>query len=121
MREIKFRQAIYVNGKFKEFHYWGFLTSGHFAGPETNSATIEGAQKNSEMFTGLLDKNGKEVFEGDRLKLDSHYTPWVVCWFDGGFHVYNENNSETKYPFTQSMAEMREIIGNIHDKAGAEG
>ncbi len=24
MRDLKFRQAIFINGQFSHFHYWGF-------------------------------------------------------------------------------------------------
>jgi uncharacterized phage protein (TIGR01671 family) len=53
MREIKFRQ--FINGKF---HYWGNKNQDCFIGPVT--PIIE-----SQQFTGLKDKNGKEIYEGD--------------------------------------------------------
>ena len=69
-----------------------------------------------EFYTGLKDKNAKDVFEGDRLFLE-HYDPWIVDWSDGGFVVYNESNPDfVEYPLTQSMAEIREVIGNIHEE-----
>jgi hypothetical protein len=53
MREIKFRQ--FINGKF---HYWGYHGQDSFIGPVT---PVIGSQQ----FTGLHDKNGKEIYEGD--------------------------------------------------------
>jgi uncharacterized phage protein (TIGR01671 family) len=53
MREIKFRQ--FINGKF---HYWGYHGQDCFIGPVT--PIIE-----SQQFTGLKDKHGKEIYEGD--------------------------------------------------------
>lgn len=61
MKEIKFRQ--FVNGKF---HYWGFINDG-FIGPASN--TGDGGILDSQQFTSLEDKNGKEVYEGDILDI----------------------------------------------------
>lgn len=74
-------------------------------------------------FTGLLDKNGKRIFEGDILNLtyDGHSFNCEVKYSDGGFLVF-ENNG-----FNSGDADMTligwlkhddyryEVIGNIHD------
>ena len=64
MREIKFR--VWVAGRFYE---WGFIGD-HFVGlPDTNMENLSIREKmgRSQQFTGLLDKNGKEIYEGDIL------------------------------------------------------
>ena len=66
MREIKFRQPIYdKKGNFIRFHYWGWMSEGAFITPLSMGHNVK--KEKGLKFTGLRDKNGKEIFEGDIL------------------------------------------------------
>lgn len=62
--------------------------------------------------TGLKDKNGKEVFEGDIFLEHDRYA-YFIKWHDGGF-MYNEGENRGWY-FYQGKSEIIEIIGNIYE------
>ena len=74
-----------------------------------------------EQFTGVLDKNGKKVFEGDKVipyfENDNGHIPeyfWVVKYRDCYFYMESTNRTpnviETMFDFSNVI-----VIGTIHD------
>ena len=131
MREIKFR--LWLGGRFS---YWGFIkgkTDYTFAGiPSINTETISltEAMRRSQQFTGLHDKHGKEIYEGDIVEAYMgawSYIPCTVEWNpDGrgcGFYLKSVSKlvlwpPDSKYTYdllTPPFEEFGhiEIVGNV--------
>jgi uncharacterized phage protein (TIGR01671 family) len=81
--------------------YWQF----GFDEPKPMSDTV------LMQFTGLKDKNGREIYEGDILHVNN-YSDWIVERRDAGFWIYNQCNPGVYFPLVDSD---REVIGNIYE------
>lgn len=74
-------------------------------------------------FTGLTDKNGKKIFEGDIVQAGSEgfiTNCEVKCRIDGIYYM-NPDVKTVWYMMPNSKGETTvKIIGNIHDISGIE-
>jgi len=143
MREYKYRglskygrciDGIWLYGSlvYNERNGSAFIYVRHFAGDEDEYGSIKPYSVDIEtigQFTGLKDKNGVEIYEGDELQWEHGSTEQdtgcvnivkssgIVVFDEGGyFAVDSEDYSCTGRPFMSMIIDEfnGEVIGNIH-------
>lgn len=123
MRTIKFRGKA-IDGK--EWLYGDLVSSAdkkRFAILVNNKESYDECEVSPEtvgQFTGLMDKNGAEIYEGDILKW-SNGRIYVVKFWEGMFYASIEECNEDilggfpLHALTDYEDRKCEIVGNIFD------
>lgn len=106
MREIKFRIWDSINKVFEDYYV-------------TPQLMLEGAFEDGLLnvkpiflqYTGLKDKNGEEIYEGDII---AHFAFKDFVVFRNGVFT-TERNVSNQSIFTLNISDHGEVIGNVYE------
>ena len=120
MREIKFRawlkeKKIMIDNArpdffCKQLHY---LCSNSAGGQDVLGVSTEDIELME--YTGLKDKNNKEIYEGDILSDGNDEKPYKIIFENGSFRAEFEGDfEEYSFDLIDVVAQGCEIVGNIY-------
>lgn len=131
-REILFRGKRIDNREWVEGNYfkrWTGASYKHYI--HDGLYDIEVIHETVGQYTGLLDKNGKKIFEHDMvryqeahgmdcdeepekaMRIDEHLG--TVYYLNGSFHPIPKRDDVDDYYYSCAYFDF-EVVGNIHDK-----
>jgi hypothetical protein len=123
MREIKFRgfnrkNGVWLYGFYLQNRGAHFVCPDEFAeGKSWDDYEIDPETRGE--YTGMVDRNKREIYEGDII-YDHYSNNRLRVYFTGAsFDV--EGILEAAYRSLSDVAIDSEVIGNIHDRSATQG
>lgn len=121
-RAIKVRLYSKPAKRYIDYITVGFLNTGELRSYSTKNGVgpVLDDDYVVEQYTGLKDKNGKEIYEGDRIKIEGSDTIYTVEYGRGVWVARFGDESGDNiclYHYVQKDVVLyAEVIGNIHGK-----
>lgn len=130
MREILFRGKRTDNGEWVEGYYYkakycrtddklcDYITIPHPKEYNEPSSHYIVNPETVGQYTGLRDKDGTKIFEGDIVLLKGYEEPYQVVFDESCFLVYSDS---VRYAMDNFYDYEIEVIGNIYDNPELSG
>lgn len=125
MREIKFRgkrkdNGEWVAGSYVYAHKWHWNGAGHFITDTYGEGRVEIDPNTVGQYTGLQDKNGEDIFEGDIIQgfLSYAQEDRAVIVYEKetmGFVPVPAFDEMSGRDYEIQDSEDIEVIGNVYD------
>jgi hypothetical protein len=109
MRELKFRAWDNGAKMYQICAPMMNIHTGKISNDETGRFILE-------QYTGLHDKNGKEIYEGDIVRFLTQF-PKIIIFRNGGFGFIMSDDfvGLPGHGYFDELIKAAEVIGNIHE------
>ena len=113
-REILFRAKKWISGEWLEGEVHLKCNNAHIHTNYADQYKID--EDTIGQFTGMTDKNGTKIFEGDIVKeqCKSHEIIYNVFW-DEDYFAFRVKSKDYSYYLDELVSSHCEVIGNVFE------